>query len=308
MQWSQIKTLFILSFLILNIYLLIQFIEKQGQADLSLIERHESTIEEQLESDNISVPSLPEEQEKEPFISVRQKVFNDEDLDKFDQIDDQEPYLLTSNFILSVFKKRIEIKEDSPTKDIEEMIRSKMIYPEEYSFWNWNKEMNVLIFFQKKNDRPIYYNRNGMILVYLNDDNETMFYTQTMLGDADARQDKKSLIEPLKAIETIYDAQELRPGDKVTKVEMGFHTRVPLANGVQVFVPTWKVTVNKDENYFVNAIEGFSFSGDEWIFLKETFEVNIEMLKETEIDDKKVNEEITDFIEGKLADMNRSGA
>ena len=35
MQWGQIKTLLILSFLILDVYLFVQFLEKKEQADLS---------------------------------------------------------------------------------------------------------------------------------------------------------------------------------------------------------------------------------------------------------------------------------
>lgn len=284
-----------------------QFIEKQGQADLALLERQESTIEEQLEADNITVPPLPEEQAKEPFISVRQKVFTDDDMSLFDGMNDQQSLLLTKNFIISFFQEPVEVKEDSTHEQIEEMFRKKMIFPDDYSYWNWNKEMNVLIFFQNKNDRPIYFNQNGMILVYLNDQNEMLFYTQTMLGEADSRQDKKSLIKPFKAIETIYDAHELRPGDEITKVEIGFHTRVPLANGVQVFVPTWKVTVNEEKNYFVNAIEGFVFSGDEQTFLVETLESNLDIIKNSSVDDEKAQKRIIDFLEEKLEEMNRSG-
>ena len=83
MQWGQIKTVFILGFLILNVYLLIQFLEKQDQEDLSLLDREESTIEEKLNSENITITrELSEEEEREPFLSVRQKIFDDDDKDQ----------------------------------------------------------------------------------------------------------------------------------------------------------------------------------------------------------------------------------
>lgn len=307
MKWSQIKTLFIFSFLILDIYLLIQFIEKQGEADLGILERQESSIEEQLEADNISVPTLPEEQPKEPFISVRQKMFTEKDMELFDDTDVQKPLLLNKTFIISRVKEQVQIEKGTSPDDIEEMIRQLIIYPDDYTYWDWNEDLNILIFFQNKNDRPVYFNRNGMILVFLDDKNEVAFYTQTMLGEEDARQDKKTLIEPFKAIETIYDAHELHPGDDVKKVEIGFHTRVPLENGVQVFVPTWKVTVNDDKNYFVNAIEGFVFSGDEVSFITETLEATIDLIKESrKAGDKALKDEMVEFLERKI-DLNRSG-
>src|SRR5699024_12369246 len=115
----------------------------------------------------------------------------------------------------------------------------------------------------EKAERPIYFNQNGMILVFLNDDNEMIFYTQTMLGEAEPRAEKKTLIKPIKAIETLYKANELKAGDEITKVDIGFNTRVPLENGIQVFVRIWKVSIDDEKVYFVNAIEGFVFSGDD---------------------------------------------
>src|SRR5690625_190845 len=89
MQWGKIKTLFILSFLILNIYLLVQLLEKQEDADKDILERSESTIEEQLKEDQIVIPELPEEQAKEPYISVKEKVFEEEDFHKYDGFKDR---------------------------------------------------------------------------------------------------------------------------------------------------------------------------------------------------------------------------
>lgn len=301
MRWSQIKTLFIISFLILNIYLLMQFLGKQDQADLSTLEYQESTIEEQLAGENIEIPDLDDDDIKEPFISVRQKVFTSSDMKKFDSFEDQEAELISNNFIVSLFDKPIKISSNASNEQIEEVMEKRFIYPDEYEFWNWNKEKNILVFFQKKLNRPIYYNRNGMIAVFLNDKNEIMFYTQTMLGEEEARQDKKTLSKPITAIETLYNSQKLDPGDTVSKVDIGLHTRVPLENGVQVFVPTWKVTVNDEQNYFVNAIEGFVFSGEEQEFIEETIQHDVERIEESQLK-KKTKKKILDLFEDKVED------
>lgn len=306
MQWSQIKTLFILSFLVLNIYLVIQFLEKKDQADYALLNHEDSTIEEKLKHENIVIPKeLSNVEEQEPYISVEQKVFDKKDLEMFDNFPNQQVSLVKNKFIVSIFDKPVEIP-DGDLSMIEGFVKKSFIYPKDYALWDWNKELNVLVFFQQKNERPIYFNQSGIILVFLNDNNEMIFYTQTMLGKKESLQDEKTLITPKKAIEALYNANELHSEDEVTKVDIGFHTRVPLEDGVQVFVPAWKVTVNNERNYFVNAIEAFVFSSDESKFLQEAVEFNIERVEMMD-NDEELKEENLKLLEKELEVINRGG-
>src|SRR5690625_780610 len=282
MEWGQIKTVFILGFLILNIYLLIQFLEKQDQEDLSLLDREESTIEEKLNSENITIKQeLSDEEEKEPYLSVRQRNFDEEDIKQLASFSNQRTTVINQNFIFSIFEKPMKIPDDD-LEIIDGFVRKLIIYPDEYELWHWNKDVNVLIFFQKENNQPIYFNQSGIILAFLNDDDELVYYTQTLLGEPDSLHDKKTLLKPLEAIEVLYNANELRSRDEISKVDIGFHTRVPSTDGVQVFVPAWKVTVNDERNYFVNAIEGFIFASNEFNFLKESIEFNLKRVQEME--------------------------
>ncbi|HLR68751.1 two-component system regulatory protein YycI [Virgibacillus alimentarius] len=304
MQWSQIKTLFILCFLVLDVYLLFQFFDKQSQSNIGVLERQDSPIEEQLESEDIKINSLPEKVSDESFLSVKPKSFSTDDLKKVEGFKNQEPLSVDKNFIISEFEDPVPISPGDSEEKIEETVKKSIIYPKEYTFWDWNKDLNVLFFFQEKKERPIYFNQNGMVLVFLNDDNEMIYYTQTMLGDAEPRAEKKTLIKPIKAIETLYKANTLNAGDEITKVNIGFHTRVPLANGVQVFVPTWKVTVNEEKNYFVNAIEGFVFSSDENSFISDVLTEYVKGIRQLK-GDQKVKGSILNQLEKKLEIIHR---
>lgn len=287
MQWNQIKNVFILVFLLLNVYLLYQFNEKRELADVDVLEPRESTIEHQLELEDIEIGELPEEELKETYLSVDQRTFTKEFKDLSDT-DSQKMMLINDTFIASVFEKTIPIRKSDSPSDIEELLEDEIPYAEEYEFWDWNEDTNIIILFQQKKDRSVYFNQNGVVLVYLNDDDEAVFYTQTMLGETEQRQEEKSLIEPMTAVETLYNANELKSGDEITNVGIGFHTRVPLEDGEQIFVPTWKVVVNEERNYFVNAIEGFVFAGDEVEFLEETLELYIERIEDIEEEDEEV--------------------
>src|SRR5699024_6120213 len=112
--------------------------------------------------------------------------------------------------------------EKSATEETLMNILNEIVYfPEEYTFWNWNKEHNIIIYFQNKMHRPVYYNQNGIVLLYLNADNEIEYYTQTMLGDAEAISEKQKLIKPMRAIEELYDGNQLYSGDKINGADIG---------------------------------------------------------------------------------------
>lgn len=308
MQWSQIKTLFILSFLVLNIYLVVQFIDKKDQSDYTLLDHGVSTFEEKLKNENIVMLEGISDfsgRKQEPYISAEQKEFDQDDLKLFNSLKNQKVSIVQNKLVVSILDKPIPIPSGE-LSEIEEFVKKQFVYPSDYVLWDWDKELNILVFFQQKNGRPIYFNRSGIILVFLNENNEMTLYTQTMLGEKESLQDEKTLITPEKAIEALYNANELRSEDEITKVDIGFHTRVPLEDGVQVFVPTWKVTVNDERNYFVNAIEAFIFSSNSSKFLQEIIEYNIERIEMVD-DEEALKDETLEFLKEELEKINRGG-
>lgn len=309
MQWNQIKTLFILCFLALNIYLLYLVIDKQKDADISVIERGEdATIEERLESEDIAYKEeeLPHVEEEEPFLSVEQKIFDKKDAEALSDLRNQKSEILDSNMIVSIFEEPFKLPNDLTEESLSTLLQSEILYPEQYKFGSWDESMNVLVFFQEKNDRPIYFNHNGMVLLFLNDDNEATGYIQTMLGESEEGEEKKSLIQPIKAIETLYLSNQLNSGEEVTKMSIGYHTRVPLTDGIQVFVPTWKVSVDNEREHYINAIEGFVFSGNDYEFLYDVIETYTTYIRSASIEDEEIKEKISEQLNNRLEEDNRS--
>jgi len=279
-QWSQIKTLFILCFLALNVYLLFQLYEQQEKHGF-INEPIESTFEEQLEQDNITIPEsiLNSAEKRASFMTVEQKKFNLKELKGFDSMLNQSLSVINETLIVSVLEKKIEIPESASKENIIEIIKRLTPYSDEYTFWKWDKDLNMIIFFQQKDNQSIYYNKNGLFILFLNDHNQVVFYSQTMLADEEVTQESQKLISPIRAIETIYNSGQLLYGDEIEKVEVGYHTRIPSASGVQVFVPTWKVVVNNEKYYFVNAIEGYVFSSNEREFLSEILNEDLKRIQ-----------------------------
>ncbi len=282
MQWGQIKTLLILSFLVLDVYLLVQFTEKQEQADLSVLEHSESTIEDQLKTENITVPELSNEEYNETFISVEPKLMKNEELKNLKELDNQTNEVLENKLIISKIKKPISVSKDSSKEKKKELLTDLILFSEEYSFWEWDEDTNILIYFQNKLERPIYYNQNALLLIFLNNNDEITYYTQTALGEYEENKDKRKLIPSMRAIEKLYESDKFKSNDEISSVEIGFHTRVPLDSGVQVFAPTWNVEVNKKSHYFVNAIEEYIFLSEHQLFLKEALKNVQQKMNSTE--------------------------
>ncbi|WP_164670531.1 two-component system regulatory protein YycI [Virgibacillus doumboii] len=307
MQWKQIKSLFILCFLILNVYLLFMFFNKQQELDYGVTEVQSLELQEQLEQEDITISAdLPDEKPQETNITVSQKTYTDKDLEFLDGLENQQIEVIDSKLILSRFNEPVAIPENADSSLITELVKNRILSPDSYTYGTWNKEMNVLVFFQKKSDRPIYYNQNGIILIFLNDENEMTFYTQTMLGEESTPTETEDLIPPMTAIEVLFEGNMLLSGDEITKVNMGFYTRIPLGTGEQVFAPTWKITVNGNENFYVNAIENLVVSSEELTFLTEAVNSNIEKIQEKLPDDNDMKSFIINRLNQKLTTDNRS--
>lgn len=291
MHWGQIKTLLIISFLVLDIYLFVQFLEKKAESDIGILEHSTSSIEDQLVDDYITYEALPDEEYEETFISVEQKEFTEDELVEQNKSTPQQSVIIQNSFIVSRLEKPIELNEMANSEQIMNVFNNLVYFSEEYHFWNWNKEKNIIIFFQNKLNRPVYYNQNGLVLLFLNEENEIIFYIQTMLGETESLAEKRKLMQPLEAIETLYVANELPSESHIDSVDIGFYTRVPFETEVQVFAPIWKVKVNGEKDYFVNAIEGFIFSADEEEFLE-----NAMLLAKDKLQPQWRNNEILDMI------------
>lgn len=263
--------------------MLILFTQGQEEKNPELQDNQETTIEDNLKADNITLPDeLPNEELKGTYISVGKKRYSEENIQTVKEAENQETAIVDQEFLISKVKKPIPVQEDASGEEIEEFVKNSLalISPESYEYWGWNKEMNVLLFFQKKNERPIYFNTNGIIMVFLNEENEITFYTQTMLGEVEQQKGEQTLSTPIEAINVLYQENELRPNTEITKVDIGYYTRITLENVTQVFTPTWKITTDNGSNYFVDAIEASIFSRDVIEFLAESIPEVVEKVNQ----------------------------
>lgn len=251
MDWSKIKTIFILTFLILDVYLLFQFMKIRDANKYEIIT--EASIEEKLEADEIRYKELPKGPIEDQYLSGKPKMFTKEDTAK---LRGQTALLKEPSLTLQVkLDKPIALSTKFEASELTPFIKDSVLYGDQYQFWKKNDKKKTIIYFQRYENMTLYENLSGMLTFYLDGEDQIVSYEQTYLEDIEKMTEKEELLTPLKALETLHQKGVLKAKSKITKVELGYSTLIQLAAS-QALAPTWRFVVDDNESLFVNALEG----------------------------------------------------
>lgn len=254
MDWSKSKSIFIVVFLILDIFLYSLYLNRHTEAQKVEV-LGEKTIEARLKDDNITYVTLPNI-EVAPYLSGSVKHFTNEEMQVFNN---HEVTIENETKIIVTLDQPFAITDvEDPTSYVD-FLQTYVMDSPSYTLWQVDKFYQTATFFQKINNRTIYYNNHGMVKVYWNTNNEIYKYEQTLLLDLVEFKDQEELWSPIQVIQVLYSRGLLKPDSQITQVKLGYSTLVQFTQ-TQVFVPTWEIRVinssGQEEEYFVNAVEG----------------------------------------------------
>ena len=251
MDWSKIKTIFILTFLVLNIYLLYEFLKINDANNYEFIT--ETSFEDKLTTEEIGYVELPKNEIKDAYVSANPKVFNKDEISL--KLKGQMISITDDTIVESILSEPVRISGEMKPAELNLFVKNRVTLGEHYKFFEYNKSEKTVTFYQQFQNKVLYKNKNGNLTLFLNDHNEIVSYQQTFLEEIERLSEVQEVLPPLKAIETLYDNGLLAPKSKITKVELGYFTLVQLTAS-QVLTPTWRIVVDNRENLFVNAFEG----------------------------------------------------
>jgi len=255
MDWSKIKTIFIISFLILDIYLMYEFFKIWDASQYEVVKTEsEASIEKRLMADEIDYVTLPKGYVEDHYLKAKPKVFKDEDLKK-SVLADQTVSIDSGTTLESTLDKPLKISDKFGPSELNSFIKSQILYGEDYRFWEKSKDGTMIIYSQNYEGKTLFENVNGKIIFQI-EDNEIVSYRQTYLEEIDKLSKSEKIIQPIKAIETLYTNGLLKPHSSITEPELGYYTLVPLSDKAQVLNPAWCFVVNGKERLFVSAFEG----------------------------------------------------
>ncbi|WP_409252403.1 two-component system regulatory protein YycI [Bacillus sp. SCS-153A] len=255
MDWSKTKTIFIIVFLILDIFLLTLFINKYNESQYDFL--GEAKLEDSLKLENIEYElPLSKEPEKQPYLNAITKSFTEEEIK---ELKDQSVEVIDSTMITSKLGEiDYVLSENFKPEELNDFISKNVLHGDKYSYWGIDENQQRVVYYQTYKDKPLFNNINGQLVIYFNDDRKIVSYTQTLLTDFEEFTDTKSVITPIQAVETLYSKEKLLPDSKLGTPAIGFYTLVPEAER-QVMAPAWHFTITKDgvsDHLFVNAFEG----------------------------------------------------
>ncbi|MFC4321721.1 two-component system regulatory protein YycI [Litchfieldia salsa] len=252
MDWSKTKTIFIITFLILDLFLALQFIEKRNRSELDVLS--EASIEEQLETEEITYDELPKQPKEGTYISGKPKFFSSEDVLK---MKGQEVNIDSPAILQSKLNEPIKLTGSNVTAKLQQFLKDYVLNGDSYTLWEVDQETGSIIFFQQYQNKVFYNetsNISGLLIAYVNDKNEIISYRQTMLMDFE-EYDKKEILPAIKALENLFKNGHLKSGSEVTNIKLGYYPLVQLSES-QILAPTWHIVVDDKIDYYVNAFEG----------------------------------------------------
>lgn len=254
MDWSKIKTIFIISFLILDIYLMYEFFKIWDASQYKVVKReNEASIEKRLMVDEIDYVTLPKGYVEDQYLRAKPKVFKDEDKEK-DLLSGQKINIKDGTILESTFNEPLKVSDKS---ELNNFIKNHILYGEDYRFWEKNKDGTTAIYAQNYEGKTLFENVKGKLIFEINEDNEITGYKQTYLEEIENLSKSEKIIQPIKAIEALYNTNKLlKPKSSITGVELGYYTLVDVSESAQVLNPAWCFTVDNKEKLFVSAFDG----------------------------------------------------
>ncbi|RFU67284.1 hypothetical protein D0469_15425 [Peribacillus saganii] len=249
MEWSKTKSIFIIVFLVLNIFLLFQYMEKRNSNKYEYIP--ETSLEEDLTENDITYGKLPDNVKEEKYVTAKSKTFTKDDVQK---LKGQGAAITGETLLVSILEKPFKIDEDFKSEQLDKYIKDTVLFGEDYRFWAFDEEQNTIIYYQEYQKKMFYNNANAELRLHVNSNREIESYEQTYLENIETFNDPVEILPPLQAIEILFTNDDLKAKSDITKVELGYYTYVQTAS--HVLAPTWRIVVDNKKNLFVNAFEG----------------------------------------------------
>lgn len=232
-----------------------EFFKMQDVSEVEQQTTTDASIEKRLMADEIEYVTLPKGEAEDHYLKAKPKVFTVEDTQK--SILDTQTVTITSDTVLeSRLDDPLKVTDKFGPAELNNYIKSHILYGDHYRFWEKSADGKIITYYQHFDGKTLFGNINGKLVFYVNSDNEIYSYSQSYFEEVQELSESKKIIQPINAIETLYTNGILKPKSKITEVELGYYTFVPLSDTTQVLNPAWCFIVDDKESLFVSAFEG----------------------------------------------------
>ncbi|WP_332692337.1 two-component system regulatory protein YycI [Halalkalibacter lacteus] len=251
MDWNRTKTIFIITFLLLNIFLTWQLIETHNMNQISMITV--ANIQEVLRENNVTIETeLPETDSPGLLVVGKNVVLSNEDIPN---VEDQEINIIDERTILSVLEEPFVLSRENFSTELSTFLSTYVFQGVDYRFGGFDQVKNQVFLYQAYGEKTAYTFDDQPLILHLDDNLQIIGYQQKYLEFELQDGEEREMYSSLKAIEVLLNDQLVRMNQTITDVQFGYYSFFSPTGDVQVFAPMWRVTVDGD-TYLVHAIGG----------------------------------------------------
>ncbi|WP_209125186.1 two-component system regulatory protein YycI [Alkalihalobacillus sp. BA299] len=250
MDWSRAKTIFIITFILLNSFLFYQLRELNHANQINLI--IEATLQERLKEMNVTIDDTVEEEIQSGFLIVGKNIEISEDAVK--GLKGQEITFVNKTKMISRLDEPYPLDQGSIRQQVDRFLSEFVLNGEFYEFSSQEEERNQLMFIQQYDGKVMYSFDEAPLILQLNDKEQIVAYQQ-VIYEVDESGREQEFLSGLKAIERLLNEHLISANQTITEVDFGYYSFFKQLGDVQVFAPMWRISVN-GKDYLVNAIDG----------------------------------------------------
>ncbi|WP_221567485.1 two-component system regulatory protein YycI [Alkalihalobacillus sp. TS-13] len=260
MDWKNIKTIFIFSFLILNVYLGTEFYEK--------INPEFDTIEEETLNKLVDKIDFEEEYPEIPkelyVVSGTATLFDEQSVAEFtNKNKNQEISVLSDKVIHSKLKEPYPLSSHSDAKEqLQTFIKGYVPNADQYQYWRYDDKRKLHIFRQHQEEIPFYFNDSisqgnltGLIEISVEEEEITSYNLTSM------QIKKEEKVQKLITAEEALLVEAIPYGTKLKDIKPVYYTFY-LNGGYKLFVPSWHI-VTENQELIVDATDSSPISLEE---------------------------------------------
>lgn len=259
MDHKRIQWLFLIVFLLIDIYLGIEIVRSPVNLSSGATNPNVTNIRSEMTSDGIEIPKVSNNQSSGYYLAAKNKDYLSQKLSSLTQVDTS--YDKSTNTLNATPKIEVMIgKSRNETLKILNKFKNdpkNIPYGDQYHYEENLSGENSYVYVQTSEYGNIYDNAAQLIITTKDDHIDN--YSLTYLGTVSPVRELQTTISAWHAIRTMYTNRELANNSRVTEIKLGY-SELTDVNGSTILLPTWLVWVENKatKNVTLKRVNAFT--------------------------------------------------
>lgn len=260
MEWRKTLVIFVVVFMLLDVYLLFLLYMKQQENELDALSHtsfEDSLVERGITIDQANFKTFPKQA---PYLSAHYKQFSVKELKSLTK----QKYQIVENNKVIRSEITDEVKAEEPDFTmLKSYVSNNIYYGDSYQLATYDKAKNEIVFSQDYKANRFVFGEEAKLTFHY-EKGYVKSYQQTLLTDITPLEGSNDLISPLQGFESLFQNNKVADKTTVLDVQLGYYILGELESS-NVYMPVWYYTVEvngQKSQLMVDAIEGQVLTAD----------------------------------------------